>query len=185
MVDVRHLRTFELNKLLIVWDGEIEQMSDDRDSDSTSNNSTNAPLSPAPSTGNIDSDTDQQTVTFKVIGVMRDQDIQTLLREIIDRREKGDTIAVKIIAEPDNLFDSRAVSFKASVDGEWKTIGYVVREIVEEIHSAIDSDSIIRTEFAWVRYKLWKKAPGYYAAVDITRTGQWPSAVHRVRSTFF
>ena len=189
VVDVRHLRTLEPGQLLVAWEGEIEQITDDGDTDSASIRSTNSDDSPPPShlpsTGDTDSDTDQQMVTFKVIGVLRDPQIQTLLREIIDRRERGDYVAVRITPEPDNIFDSRAISFQASIDGEWKRIGYIVKEIVEEVHSAFDSNSIICTEFAWVRYKLWKKAPGYYAAVNITCSGQWPLAVHRARSTFY
>ena len=125
-------------------------------------------------------------VTFKGIGVLRDQDIQALLKEIIiDRRDKGENISVKLSPEPDNLFDSRAICFEANVDGIWKRIGYVFSEIVEEVHSAIENNSVVCITFAWVKYKLWKKAPGYYAAVNITRTGHWSPPVHRASSTFY
>ena len=106
------------------------------------------------------------------------------MKEIRDRRELGEDFVVKLIPEPENVADSRAIRFGVNIDGTWRTIGYVVREIVEEIHSAIETNSIVSTEFAWVKYKLWKKAPGYYAAVTITRSGQWSQSVCKARSTF-
>ena len=111
------------------------------------------------------------------------------MKEIRDRRELGEDFVVKLIPEPENVADSRAIRFGVNIDGTWRTIGYVVREIVEEIHSAIETNSIVSTEFAWVKYKLWKKAPGYYVAVTITNklsvaseeVGHASSRVHRSR----
>lgn len=64
-------------------------------------------------------------------------------------------------------------------------IGYVVSELCEEVHSAFSSNSIVSVEFAWVKYKLWKKAPGYYAAINITRKGEWSKKIKNRSSTFF
>ena len=46
-------------------------------------------------------------------------------------------------------------------NGVWRTIGYVVSEICEEVHTAIKQGDILVVEFVWVKFKLWKKQPGY------------------------
>ena len=50
------------------------------------------------------------------------------------------------------------------IEGERHTIGYVVSELVEEVHSAIDSGTILSVEFAWVRYITdWSRSgPGFF-----------------------
>ena len=181
-MSVRDLRTVEHGNLLIAWEGEIEQVADPDTSDDSSSDS-DPPPSPLADSGTDDA-SDLSMVTFKVIGVLRDPDIQTRLREIRDRQDRGEQFSVKLLPEPDNPVDPQAIRFGVNIDDSWKTIGYVVKEIVEEVHSAIRTNSILFTELAWVKYKLWKKAPGFYAAVNITRRGQWSLSVYRARSTF-
>ena len=72
---------------------------------------------------------------------------------------------------------------------EYSDIPTFERDEIGEVHSAIETNSIVSTEFAWVKYKLWKKAPGYYVAVTITNkfnlaseeVGDASSRVHRSR----
>ena len=71
-------------------------------------------------------------------------------------------MSVRLNAEPTNPFDARAICFQCYHGSSWQTIGYVVREIVEDVHAAMDDGSITSVEFAWVKYKLWKRAPGFY-----------------------
>ena len=42
-------------------------------------------------------------------------------------------------------------------------------------------DKIIEVKVSWIKYKLWKKSPGFY---DITRRGEWSRVVWEARSTF-
>ena len=192
VVYVRHLRSVEPGKILVIWEGEIEQVhvanseeSSDSSNESRSRESNQAPTPQSESSGSDqDADVTEHSETFKVIGVLRDPDIQTLLNELIVRRDRGEHVTVRLTPEPTNVFDTRAICFEAHHNETWKRIGYVVREILEEVHSAINSGRIRNVEFEWVKYKLWKKAPGYYAAVSVTRTGPWSQSVHKARSTF-
>ena len=63
-------------------------------------------------------------------------------------------------------------------------MGYVVREALTEVHSALVNDKIVEVKISWIKYKSWKKSPGFYAAIDITRRGEWSRLVYRARSTF-
>ena len=42
--------------------------------------------------------------------------------------EVGENVSVKLEPEPDNPYDSQAISFMCRTGGVWKRIGYVVRE---------------------------------------------------------
>ncbi len=45
--------------------------------------------------------------------------------------------------EPENIVDPEAISFQCLHNGVWRTIGYVVSEICEEVHTAIKQGDII------------------------------------------
>ena len=45
--------------------------------------------------------------------------------------------------EPSNPRDSRALAFVCQIDGEHRTIGYAVSEVLEEVHTALDSGSVL------------------------------------------
>lgn len=127
----------------------------------------------------------ESTVTFKCIGVTREPTIQTLLQEVRDRRDDGENVPVKLCPELTISFDSRAICFQCYHGGCWKTIVYVVREIIEYVHAAINDGSVTCVEFAWVKYKVWKCAPGYYAVNHVTRRGKWSVAFKKARNTFY
>lgn len=182
-VYVRHLRAFGDKGLLIIWEWDLLFV----DSDTDSRDSTSTALEHVSSSGEHDSmsDTDECTIAFKCIGVTRDPSYQQTLKTCKQRRDNEEDVKVKLVPEPDNPYDSRAICFKCKLDSTWHTIGYVVSEICEDVHDALISDDIISTEFAWVKYKLWKKSPGYYAAINITRRGEWSNIVKKSCSTFF
>ena len=59
---------------------------------------------------------------------------------------------VRIIPEPNNPYDTKAICFQCNVSGEWERIGYVVREALGAVHSAI---SILAVKFSWVKYIVY------------------------------
>lgn len=130
--------------------------------------------------------TQLSTVTFKCIGVTRDPVYQAALNSASKLLQEGLTVPVKLVPEPNNTFDSRAISFQCYIDNSWKTIGYVVKEVCENVHEALQSNSVVSTNFAWVKYKIVRTTgPGYYAAVDVTRKGMWPSKVKQSANTMY
>ena len=76
--------------------------------------------------------------------------------------------------EHSNPRDSRELAFVCQIEGEHCTIGYVVSELVEEVHSANDSGGILSMEFAWVRYIIdWSRSgPGFFAGINIEKRGR-------------
>ena len=50
----------------------------------------------------------------------------------------------------------------------WKTIGYVVSELLDEVHNVMDNGRIISVEFAWISYVTdWRSGPAYFAGIII------------------
>jgi len=75
------------------------------------------------------------TVTFKCIGTTHNSVSQQVLQKISDLLHQGDTVPVDIFPEPDNPYDSKAITFKCFLDGWWKRIGYIVREALASVHA--------------------------------------------------
>ena len=55
-------------------------------------------------------------------------------------RQRGEAVPVKIEAEPKKPYDSKAICM---VDGSWCRIGYIVREVLDEVHEAIADGHIL------------------------------------------
>ena len=140
--------------------------------------------------GSSESDNDTvpavtHTVTFKCIGVMREHRYQEVLRRAKDLRALGIDVPVKIAPEHDNPKDSRAVAVTCYVDGTWHRIGYLVREVLEAVHQAIEHKKIQSVKFAWIRYiaEWTRSGPGFFAGINISKSGKWPQSVMLASST--
>ena len=81
--------------------------------------------------------------------------------------------------------DSRAIAFVSTVNNVQYTIGYAVREVLDELHDAIKLKQILDVKFAWVKYLVqWTKTgPGYYCGINITKKGEWSQNATRYQST--
>lgn len=100
--------------------------------------------------------------------------------------KRGEKVPVKLVPEPTNPFDRRAITFQCKIQGKWNIFGYVVKEVCESVHDAFVSDSIVSTEFAWIKYQIIRTTgPGYYAAVNVTRKGEWPTIVKQSANTMY
>lgn len=94
-------------------------------------------------------------------------------------------VPVRLFPEPGNLKDSNAIAFQCCIAGEWRKVGYVVKEALSEVHEALKGGTIIFVKFAWVKFLLcWSySGPGYYAGIDISKRGNWSKNVVCCRST--
>lgn len=124
-------------------------------------------------------------VTFKCIGATRDDGHQLALRTAKGLITSGHTVPVKLCPEPSNPFDAKAIAFTCCIDGQWQRIGYVVREVLDEVHTAMRAGDIIDVQFAWVKFLLShpRSGHGMYAGIDITRHGEWSTTVLSSAST--
>ena len=98
---------------------------------------------------------------------------QETLAEVARLRNGGQDVACMIQPEPDNPFDAEAIAFKCKLQGRWCTIGYVVKEVLKEVHEALSQKKISRVSISWVKYIIYWRVPAWYAGIDITRFGEW------------
>ncbi len=151
-----------------------------QDSDRDSDDEDNVPNEPADTVSVTCMATAREhTVTFKCIGATRDQAWQQSLRAARDALEKGKVIPVRLQPEPNNVRDSKAIAFECCLEGKWSCIGYIVRELLDEVHDVIEKRLIARVEFDWIKYKSnWTySGPGYFAGISITKIGFWSDRV--------
>ncbi len=121
---------------------------------------------------------------FKCIGSKKEQRYQDALRSAQDVRRLGHTMPVSLFKEPLNPRDSQAIAFKCQLDGKWKTIGYVVSELLDEVHNVMDSGRIISVEFAWISFITdWRSGPAYFAGIWVEKRGEWSNLAKRKAST--
>ena len=126
-----------------------------------------------------------EQLIFKCIGTTKNSHYQYVLQRAQDIKASGSHVPVKLVHEPRNPRDSRAIAFMCEVDGKWQTIGYVVSELLEEVHDAINTGSILSVQLAWIRYITdWSRSgPGFFAGIAIEKTGEWSSSAKRAAST--
>ena len=120
-----------------------------------------------------------------VVTVLYGPSRQNALERTAELIHEGNSVPVKLVPEPENKYDSKAIAFHCEVDGKWYLIGYVVREVLEAVHKAIQEKSILSVKFAWVKYRVvWMRpGPGFYAGIDITLNGKWPRIAMQHAST--
>ena len=64
-------------------------------------------------------------------------------------------------------------------------MAYVVDELLETVHNAIDKNKVLSVELEWAKFIVYwsKSGPGCYAGIKIVKKGEWPSLVVRSAST--
>ena len=122
------------------------------------------------------------TVTFKCIGSTHDCIAQECLCEVSKIMREGGTVETKIMPEPHNQYDSKAIAICCKVNDEWKRI---VRECLEHVHAALSEKRLLAVKLAWAKYLVcWSySGPGFYAGVDITIKGEWMLYVRRAHAS--
>ena len=123
--------------------------------------------------------TKKHVVTFKCIGALYEQSRQQALEKAAMLLQQGRNVDVRLMPEPDNPYDSKAIAFQCKIEGKWCLIGYVVREVLDIVHEAM------KNKFSWVKYRaMWlRSGPGFYAGIDVALEGEWPPVVVQHAST--
>ena len=73
------------------------------------------------------------TVRFKCIGSNREGRYQQALAEAAKLINEETEVEVNIFPEPTNRYDAQAIVFKCKLYGQWKPVGYVVREALGDV----------------------------------------------------
>lgn len=160
--------------ILIVWkwDYQIQQSYPENTNDKGENDY---------NTSTTDGSEVTHTLTFKCIGSNKEQEYQDVLQSI-SQLPVG-SVPVKLCPEPNNPFDARAIAFVVILNGKEHRIGYVIRELVDEVRQSLSL--IKKVQFAWVKYIIeWPQCgPGYYCGVNITKAGTWSNNAAKYKST--
>ena len=121
------------------------------------------------------------TVRFKVIGVTQDDEYQHALERVNELIQAKNDVKVALFQEPDNPVDANSCVYSM----ESGTNGYVVKEALDYVHTALSCNAIEDVKFAWVKFRIdfRRSGPAFYAAVDITRKGYWSPLVQNSAST--
>ena len=108
------------------------------------------------------------TITFKCMGTTYHPESRDALFKVADLIKKGQDIPVKLVKEPDNIYDSM---FQCNLDGP---LGTYRLEALEHVHKAMMEKKIINVKFDWVKYLvIWSKsAPGFYAGIKVSLNGE-------------
>ena len=151
--------------------------------------SVNSPIgeeaTPICSTDEGDSDILPTIIVFKCIGTNKETLYQELLAEANRLLRTGVKVSVRLTPEPNNPVNSRAIAFECQVHGKWGRIGYVVNEVLEEVHKAINNNEIVETNFKWIKFitDWYMSGPGYFTAISISKLGNWAPVVVSYQST--
>lgn len=92
-------------------------------------------------------------------------------------------IPVKLEKEPHNPVDAKVIAFLINVDSTWRRISYVINELLEEVHKAMDDGLIMNIQVDCIKYIPYFKYPGWYAGIKFTKNGDWSEIVIRKCST--
>ena len=123
------------------------------------------------------------TVTFKCIGTTKEMQYQERLKQIAQLRSRGLEVPCQLKPEPDNPFDLNAIAFECQIDGMWQIIGYIVREALDDVHEVLAAKKVIKVALDWVNFQLQWRYVGWYAGVNISRSGQWSPTIIRCQSS--
>lgn len=91
------------------------------------------------------------SVTFKCIGATKERIYQATLEKLAELLDSGCSVATKIVPEPSNKIDSKALSFQCFHKDKWIVIGYVVHELLDEVHQAITKHLVTNVELVTVK----------------------------------
>ena len=115
---------------------------------------------------------------------MKDNAYQEVLKKARDLRLIGQSISVRLTHELNNPFDTKAIAFMCFID-DWQRIGYIVHEILDEVHAALQNNLIVRVEFSWIKFITdWMlSSPGFFAGVSVTKYGRWSQSLIRASTS--
>lgn len=115
------------------------------------------------------------TDTFPVKGSFWEGRYQESLIKCVERTAKGENVGVRACFETDNLRDKNAIKFEVLYFNAWHVIGYCSVEKIPKLTKAIRRKEISSCKLKYVKRKWIQPTSAfrYYAAVSITKQGQW------------
>ena len=125
-------------------------------------------------------------LTFKCIGTTKEERYQEILAEASLHMREGKTVNVRLTPEPRNPYNSMALAFECETSKDkWERIGYMVDEVLSDVHMEMKKGTIVSVEAQWIRYIThWSRSvPAWYCGIKISKKGPWSKICLRSRST--
>lgn len=124
------------------------------------------------------------SVVFKCVGTTKQGKYQQVLSKAAAAMKRKEEVKARIVPEPNNPFDAKAIAFQIFTGAKWERVGYAVTEVLDALHQEILHEDIA-VELEWVKYIThWcRSTPGWYCGIKITKKGPWGNNVLRCRST--
>ncbi len=113
-VYVHYLRDIAHYDILIIWEWNFVATSSDECEGRGSYTAEIDDIDSGDDGINSDDPQEQSCVDFKCIGVTQEPIYQTILEQFRDRIRSGENVPVKLMPEPDNPYDSKAVAFQCA-----------------------------------------------------------------------
>ena len=162
------------NDFFVVWEWDIsKQGSTTDDSDGGGNESSyESLLEEDKSENEFDSHDEEE----QSIGCVREAEYQNTLCAARDLITQGEFVPVRLNPEPTNIKDARAIAIECNIiKNSGKKIGYVVKELLDDVPAAINRKEIVSVKFGWIKYITdWTRlGPGYFAGIKISKSGDW------------
>ena len=86
------------------------------------------------------------SIVFKCIGSTKEDQYQETLAGMALKKRSGEQLEVRIHSEPLNPFDSRAIAVQCFYNDKWERVGYLVRDVLEEVHQAFEEKKLCEVE---------------------------------------
>lgn len=92
------------------------------------------------------------TLVFKCMGCHKETCYQKALERVCDLMAEGGSVPVAMVHEKTKIYNARALAFVCQLDNKPYTVGYIVSELLDEMHMAIEAGKIVSVKFSWVEY---------------------------------
>ena len=124
------------------------------------------------------------SLPFKCFGATKNPRYQEALERAREQLMTGRQTPVCMMPEEDNPADANAIAFPVCIEGDWKNIRYVARELASEVKLALHEEKIISCRLKWIKFQFWPNLGiGFYASIDVTQICRWSALAHAKRST--
>ena len=71
----------------------------------------------------------EHTITFNCIGTTKSGEYQNILSKAKKELSLNQPVPVRLMPEPNNPMDNKAIAFECCMQGKWMRVGYVIREL--------------------------------------------------------
>lgn len=92
-----------------------------------------------------DTDIRTHSVVFKCIGSVKSKGYQVALEKARNLMSDGQIVPVRLVHEH---YNPRALAFVCDINSKPHTVGYIVNELLDEVHTAINQNCILSVKFA-------------------------------------